>query len=415
MEIQLLAIMLMSRDSYTKVYGLINLKQYSKEFQQLAKLIAAYYNRDDAALSVDTGVLYELIQSTFANDKHIAIFKQLMDEALGAEVSLNNVEATVIAAKRNELEQQIALSCVNKDGKALELMEQYKALAAMSTLEELMTGGATIIERITVDSLVAERRSEGALMKVLPRVINDRLDGGLLPGHHVTVFARPEMGKSLGIISFAGGFVRQGYPVLFIENEDRPADVQMRLISNLSGMDRHQILANPDKAQTLADQNGLEQVKVIELTPGNPRQIEELVSRYSPSVLIVNQLRNLAMGEQNKVLALEEAAKEARNIGKRGNCAVISVTQAGDSASGKRFLEMGDVDFSNTGIPAQCDVLMGIGADEAMIAQGERGISFPKNKVGVGRSSHDPLVVKIRSDLSRMLSPSNMNSGGSMD
>jgi KaiC/GvpD/RAD55 family RecA-like ATPase len=411
MEIQLLAIMLRSRDSYTKVYSLINLRQYSKEFQQLAKLIVAYYGRDAEAQSVDPNVLLELIQSTYTNDKHIAIFKQLMDEAVGAEVSQLNVEATVIAAKQHELEQQIALSCVNKDGKALELMEEYRKLSSMSTLEELLTGGATIVERITVDSLVAERREEGMLMKVLPRVINDRLDGGLLPGHHVTVFARPEMGKSLGIISFAGGFARQGYPVLFIENEDRPSDVQMRLVSNLSGMDRRQILSDPEKAQRVADTNGLEQVKVVELTPGTPHQIEELVARYSPSVVIINQLRNLNVGEQNKVIALEEAAKEARNIGKRNNAAVISVTQAGDSADGKRFLEMGDVDFSNTGIPAQCDVLMGIGGDEAMIQQGERGISFPKNKIGVGRDSHDPVVVKVRPDISRMLSPSMNNSG----
>jgi hypothetical protein len=129
---------------------------------------------------------------------------------------------------------------------------------------------------------------------------------------------------------------------------------------------------------------------------------------------MVNQLRNLSMGEANKVIALEEAAKEARNIGKRNNCAVISVTQAGDSADGKRFLEMGDVDFSNTGIPAQCDVLLGIGADEAMLKNMERGISFPKNKVGVGNNSHDPVIVKVRPDISRMLSPT-MNGSSATD
>lgn len=82
MEIQLLAIMLRSRESYTKVYTLLNLRQYSKEFQQLTKLIAAYYQRDDNAQQVDTNVLLELIQSTFNNDKHVAIFKQLLDEAV---------------------------------------------------------------------------------------------------------------------------------------------------------------------------------------------------------------------------------------------------------------------------------------------------------------------------------------------
>ena len=65
---------------------------------------------------------------------------------------------------------------------------------------------------------------------------------------------------------------------------------------------------------------------------------------------------------------------------------------------------MGDVDFSNTGIPAACDVLLGIGANEEAQRQMERGISFPKNKIGVGDSSHEGVFVKVRPAISRVLS-----------
>lgn len=405
MEQQLLGILLKSRESYNKVYPLLDQKLYSREFRELCKLITAYYQRDSNAAYVDPGILTELIASTYDNDKHVRTFKQIIEEACAAEVSVSNVEATVIAAKRNEIEQRIALSCVNKDGKLADLYKEWQALESISTLDELTAAGATIIERIDLDALVAERTDRGVMIQILPRVINDRLDGGLLPGHHMTVFARPEMGKSLTVISIGGGVVRQGFKVLHVENEDRPSDVQMRYVSNLSGMTRREILNDPARARRAAETNGLEQITVAELTPGNPAQIEELVARYEPDLLIVNQLRNLYTGEQNKVLALENAATACRNIGKVGGCAVVSVTQAGDSADGKAYLEMGDVDFSNTGIPAQCDVLMGVGATPAMVQEGTRGISFPKNKVGEGRESHDPVIVKVRPEISRMLSP----------
>ena len=405
METQLLAIVLNNRSSFEKVYGLITLKQHSREFQLLMKLVAEFYQRDPNAQSVDTSLVYELIAANFPNPKHIERFKMLVDEARAADVSTLNVETTIIEVRKREIEQQIAIAAVNKDNKLLELIEEYQNISKINTFDELISQGATVVEKIDVAALVAERGTEGMLMQVFPRVVNNRLGGGLLPGHHVTIFARPEMGKSATIINMGAGFARQGFRVLHIENEDRPSDVQMRYVSNLSGMARRDILGDPVKAQRLADSYGMEQITVAELTPGTPQQIEELIERYQPNVCIVNQLRNLNVSESNKVIALEKAATEVRNIGKRGNVAMISVTQAGDSADGKKFLEMGDVDFSNTGIPAQCDVLMGIGADEPMLGLNERGISFPKNKIGGEDDSHDPVIVRINKQLSRLLSP----------
>lgn len=414
MESQLLAIMLRSRDSYAKVMPLLNLRMYSKEFQHLAKIVSAYYNKDQAAAAVSLPVIMELIASTNSNDKHVAIFKQLLDRAAADDVSSANVESTVLAAKRRELEQRIAISCVNQDDDAEELMLEYSRIKKLSTLDDLLTSGATIIERIDASLLVAERESGGKLIKIFPLAVNARLDGGALPGHHITVFARPEMGKSLFSINAAAGVARQGYKVLHIDNEDRPSDVQMRYLSNLSGMDRHAILNAPERAQRLAEQNGLEAITVAELTPGTPAQAGELAAKYGADFVVINQLRNLNTGESNKVLALEVAAQECRNIAKRTSSVVMSVTQAGESGTGKTFLEMGDVDFSNTGIPAACDVLLGIGADDQAMRMMERGISFSKNKIGVGEDSHQGVYVKVRPSISRVLS-AGIGSGQQVD
>ena len=81
---------------------------------------------------------------------------------------------------------------------------------------------------------------------------------------------------------------------------------------------------------------------------------------------------------------------------------VITVTQAGDSASGKSILDMGDVDSSNTGIPAQADVMVGIGMSDEDEANGRRVISLPKNKPGGNHGTFpvlvDPTKSRIRSE-----------------
>ena len=79
---------------------------------------------------------------------------------------------------------------------------------------------------------------------------------------------------------------------------------------------------------------------------------------------------------------------------------VVSVTQAGDSAHNKAALDLGDVDFSNTGIPAQADVMIGLGANQNHKDAGELVISLPKNKVS---AIHEAFAVTTEPHLSKIL------------
>ncbi len=110
-------------------------------------------------------------------------------------------------------------------------------------------------------------------------------------------------------------------------------------------------------------------------------------------------MRNLNVESENRTQALEKAATSARNLAKRNNVLVVSVTQAADSASGKTILDRGDVDGSNVGIPGQCDLMIGIGADKHMEDTGARFLSFPKNKLS-GR--HTPIPVMFNYALSKV-------------
>ena len=125
------------------------------------------------------------------------------------------------------------------------------------------------------------------------------------------------------------------------------------------------------------------------------------MEKYKPDVLVLDQLRNLNMHQDNYVLKLEEAATQARTWAKKYSCVVVSVTQAGDSASNKAVLDLGDVDYSNTGIPAQADVMIGLGANDHHARNGELVISLPKNKVS---GNHEYFTVGVEPHLSQIVS-----------
>ena len=59
----------------------------------------------------------------------------------------------------------------------------------------------------------------------------------------------------------------------------------------------------------------------------------------------------------------------------------MSITQAGESADMKLRLNMGDVEWSNTGIPGAADLMIGIGLDAEFEATDRRMLSVCKNKV----------------------------------
>jgi predicted ATP-dependent serine protease len=209
------------------------------------------------------------------------------------------------------------------------------------------------------------------------------------------------MGKTMLVIEMMAGFARQGLKTLYIGNEDPIADINMRVVNRLTNMTKEEVVKNPAVADAEARTNGYEEIVLMAMAPGTTREITKEIENYQPDILVLDQLRNLNMAQDNYVLALEQAAKQARQWAKRYSCVVVSVTQAGDSAAGKAVLDMGDVDFSNTGIPSQCDVMVAMGASDAQVAQGERMLSLPKNKVS-GR--HEYFAVSVDPQLSKVIS-----------
>lgn len=405
MELPLLAVSLRSRADFDLIKGYIDMRAstYSKPFQIVMKKVGEYYQRDSDAKMVDPNILLAQVAESIRNDKHVQQFNHLVEEALTSTASEANVKAIILLAKQQEVGDSLAqaLAMDSTQGKVDDLLKELQHLRTLTNLDELTEEGLEVYHDLDLEDLIIREFNPELLIEVYPKSLNDRLDGGVKRGHHIIAFGPVEIGKSALSINAACGFARQGKRGLYFINEDRPQDIIMRMVANLSGRTKQQIHHDPRMAQTIANDAGFQNIMVVNCAPGTPQQIEDYIDQYEPDWTVVDQLRNLKMKAENRTNQLESAATSVRNVGKKKNVLMWSVTQAGDSASNKLVLETGDVDSSNVGIPAQADLMIGIGMDAQMEAEGTRMLSMPKNKIS-GDHGHFP--VRIYPHLSRLTS-----------
>lgn len=366
--------------------------------------IADYYKRDQSAVAVDKEVLLAQLSETIRNPKHVERFDNFLTQSAATGTSEANVRAVILLAKQQEVGDRLAQALAVDAGadKVDAYLEELQTLRKLTSLEELGQAGSEVFDdSLNLSDMIKKEMDPEGLIKLYPSSLNDRVDGGVRKGHHILVFAPVEAGKSCTVINMSAGFARQKLKTLYFINEDRPQDIIIRLISNLSGMTKHQIHDDPQKAQQLGLAAGFSQITVISCSPGSPRMIEEYIDKYKPDCVVVDQLRNLQVKADTRVNQLEMAATAMRNIAKKKNVLMVSVTQAGDSASDKLVLQMGDVDFSNVGIPSQMDVMIGLGMNAAYELEGLRHMTLCKNKIS---GDHSNFPVKIHPQLSRITS-----------
>jgi hypothetical protein len=402
MEKQTLSMALKSRIDYELIAHYLDAKRWSRESQIVWGFIQDYYARDRAANSIDRAVIGEIIAGSVHNDKHVDKFLALIDEAYGVEVSGANVREAILLAKRDELAQALAIAIAN--GKEHEaLLEEYNNVLKQESLEDKADSGIEVFTAEDMEALLNDELDPTSRLPVYPKALGERLGGGLRGADKLTLIARPEMGKTALILTMACGFARAGFPGVIFNNEERIQRLYIRAISNMTGMTGHEVRQDVRRAREIAMERGFGNLRFVAMSPGRPKQIDaELERAEDARWFVVDQLRNLIMKSDNKVNQLEDAAKAIRDIGKARDLATIDVTQAGDSASGKSVLDMGDVDNSNTGIPGACDALLGVGANEQQMEQGIRVLTLIKNKIGEG--NHESFPTRINPFISKYVS-----------
>lgn len=385
---------LANREYYGQLRAAIEANEFSPHGQLLLNAIDAYFERDAGA----TGADFELLGRSLGesvSDKHrdavLAVVKAVAEE----EVSEPNVCNLVLTFRRERLGRDLGARLLNT-GKAdkkeidklineyIELDEKIKGI--IEEKNEVMNGAS-------IESLV-QILDEGNRIPLYPRSLNEMLGGGALRGQNVVIYGRPEVGKTLFLVNLISGFLSKGLRVFYAGNEDPITAVAPRIVSRLVGMDVPTIRRKTKEAQELAEARGYTNLYMKDITPGSWRELRKDIDDIEPDVVVVDQLRHLYCGPLTKVEQMEQATIGARNVAKEYNLLSVGTTQAGDSADGKLVLEMGDIDFSNTGMQGAVDLLIGIGNNDGFDRAGRRMLSFPKNKIS-GKHDYFPVVYNI--------------------
>ena len=342
MERQILQAAIQSNEAFLELDRAEIHKSLSDQARVIYRSIADYYKRDEGAKHVDLELLDKKLKKEFP--KQYNIFKTVIDSMNFEErISHKNLLALIIDARREHLGRELSsvLLSPNKKG-AEELMEQYRELDKLE--EGDLEPDRDIFQDKDIDQLYKTIDTPNRI-RLWPKTLNDRVKGGCLRGHHILVFGRPEIGKSLFVLNLAGGLLYDNHKVLFIENEDPEEDTTSRLICRLTEMVEEECRKDPDRVKRMLAERNFNNIGIKSCSPGTFNEIHSLTEKYKPDVVIINQLRNIYVGNTTRVEQMERAALKARELAKKQGVLVVSVTQAGDSAHNKTVLDMGDMEF----------------------------------------------------------------------
>ena len=396
-ESKVIACFLRNRNDYDNATPHLDRDKLSPMGAAILGTIDEYYGKDSEAASVDLDVFRLALSRRFKDiPKHLDKANDYLEGVLNVDFSEVNVISEIIAQRKAEIGTHLADALLAQDQQRIDMYwNEYESLADASVLEDHIEEeycGATLDQ-------LEEQFDSGGSWDLAPSGLAQRIKGGLRPGHAVVVAARPERGKTLFGINFGAGFLSQGAKVLYIGNEDPVPDLILRMLSNLTGRDEQAMFADKEESMRIARERGYDNCVFVGLSPGTLYEIEALVRRHDPDVVIVDQMRNVRANTENNTQRLEVVAQELRNIARRHSCVMVMMTQVGDSGRDKLKLNDGDIDGSNTGIPGACDVIVMIGSNEDYELRDLRQITLAKNKRG---GCHEDFAVSVNRSLSRV-------------
>lgn len=387
-EQKVIAAFIKSRKDFDVAAG--HVKGLSPMGKAVMGAVTEYYEMDRMAESVDTEVINSQLERKFGGvPKHLRELNDYLVELYEIEVSAINVTKEILESEKERVGILLADAILtkNKDMIATYLREYediYNGVDLDMGADDMYTG---------VDLGEFEHiYSEENLIKIAPASLNKRLRGGLIRGMHLLLAAMSEAGKSLFAINMAAGFIRQGYKVLYIGNEDPIVELILRLLSNLSGVTGDDLFTKKEEVMSKAVELGYDLITFKGLDPGSIEDIDALLRAGDYDVVVVDQLRNIRAKTENNTLRLEAVATGARNLARRYDVLMISVTQAAESARDRLVLNSGDIDGSNVGMPGACDVMVMVGLNDDYYLRDLRRIAIVKNKRG---GIHDNFTVSI--------------------
>lgn len=394
MEQKVISALLKDRYSYDTLQSVISSEDFGDKGEIIFDYIRQFYSNDPDAKHVDIGLLKDHLSYTYPKnaDALIAVVERLED------VSAPNVLKEYISLRKERTAHELAQALLGRDSKLVEAkLEEYNIWKSKSDIDE--EKDTEVYNNVRLSDLV-HRKDTNDLIQIYPKQLNNALGGGLVPQSHILIYAPPEVGKSLLAINMACGFLVQGLKTLYFGNEDPPDQLLWRFHTCLAGVPKMDMLKDIDRYQDKIDKMGMDNLVFISDPAGTITQLEALIQEHKPQCIVVDQIGNFNTKDKEGTQALEYISKQVRRLAKKYNLVAVSVHQGDANAQGKLYLDLGDVYYSNVGVQAAMDVMIGVGATKAMLESGERMLNLTKNKAN---GNHEPIECFFNAKISRVM------------
>lgn len=392
-ENRLIAAAIQSREAFSSLSAVADKADFSRIGWLMWQEIDSYYDSDNNVESVDLPTIRDSIKVKWS--KHFEQFYLILDDAED-EVSVPNVVGEYLRMKEDGIRSRLAEALLANADKE-EIRGLIDKLLTITDTEE--DEESDVIIGMDIEEVV-EAVSPDNVISVWPPELAKRLDGGLVPGTQSVIYANTEVGKSLMAIAMTCHWLRHGYKVLYLGNEDPAKMMLMRIYSNLSGMNKQEIIAQPGAARQKANENGYNNLVFFDAAPGTIGELRRAIEKYDPDIFVVDQLANMQIGNLSKVEKNEELAIALRKLAKKYDKVSLIVHQADNDAHGRLVLEKNNMHFSNVGLQSQMDVMIAMGMDSAFEQQNKRMITLTKNKIS---GDHSFFPINVDTTLSRVV------------
>lgn len=387
-EQKVLGAVLRSRKAYDRVKSHVSRDDLSPQAQMWWGLINAYYSRSGDATGVDLALLRREAERGFP-DKHQDTLMGYLD-TVDMDVDPDNVVHDVLEVKRYVVGNQLCAAIQDNDKSLPDLVDEYRDLMRATTL------GHSEIKWTESDEEQDSRLARDNLIPLAPMELNNKCRGGAIRGDHIVIFGRPEAFKTGFACNMVAGFLKTGHSVLYAGNEEDTYKTRKRIACNLANCTPDQYEEHTEKAMARARERGFDKLRICHMQPGSIPELDEMLEEIKPDVLVIDQIRNLYVPKADSMtIKLEKLGIEVRNLLSKHNCLGVSLTQARDGENTSPWLTLEEIDSSRTGLPAQCDLLIGVGASEELIRNGQRAISLCKNKLNDEPEARVGFMVRV--------------------
>ena len=378
MNPKLLIIRLLLDPSVWKEYRQFINPKGDKYLEALYASLDGLLSKVDRRISLDEFKAVVEASGVLAREKDREVYLQMLEILEKADIGEDILHELLVQIKQKEIAERLGVV-------SFEFAEGKKDLSSIKEIYESFGEVETSLEEIEfvtddLDEIYEQTIAQPGLRWRLDSL--NRMLGSIRKGDFGFIFARPETGKTTFLASEVTHFATQSeHPILWINNEQMGVAVMSRLYQASLGATTEEVMRDRNESKQRYFKNTKGNIRLFDDASIFKRQIEDLCAKYSPSLVVIDQIDKIkGFDGDREDLKLGAIYIWARELAKQ-YCPVIGVCQADGTAEGVKWLNMGHVTSAKTSKQAEADFIIGIGKTNEQDMENTRYISICKNKL----------------------------------